>query len=224
MNRRSAFSILSRCQEVALLLFASTMTAVFLIVSCMSQEPEEGPVYRSEQGYRIVLPPRWLVINRIGAGQQEVPAPTGYPRGGSIFTAELLRVLNEKARASGVELFLNLETSDETFIESINVQTARGSIAGEETEGGQACAETQRQLTALYQGPVKISTCKLLKIRRMPAIVMEYQVEKPALAYVQYLIQFQKDRYSVMTLTCRPAHLPELRPEIDAIAASFRPL
>ncbi|HTZ39613.1 MAG TPA: hypothetical protein VMB77_05625 [Syntrophales bacterium] len=204
--------------------FTTFLAAAALLVSCTATEPDEGRVYRSEQEYRIGLSPQWLVVSRLEHGQKEIPIATENPRIRSLFTAEVLKALHEKARASGVELFLNLETSDETFIESINVQTVRGSIAGEEIEVGHACAEMEKRLTALYNEPVKIRTCKTLKIYRMPAIVMEYQVEKPPLAYVQYLIQFQKDRYNVMTLTCRPANLPKLRPEIDAIAASLRPL
>jgi hypothetical protein len=199
------------------------LAAAAVLVSCTAPEPEEGPVYRSEQGYRVGLSPQWLAVSRLEPGQKEILVATENPRVRSLFTTEVLKALYEKARASGVDLFLNLETSDEMFIESINVQTARGSIAGEQSEVGHSCAETEKQLAALYGEPVKIRICKALKIRRVPAIVMEYQVEKPALAYVQYLIQFQKDRYTVMTLTCRPANLPKLRPEIDAIAASLRP-
>lgn len=167
--------------------------------------------------------PQWLVVNRLDVGEKENPIATDNPRIRSLFTADVLKALKEKARASGVELFLNLETSDETFIESINVQTARGSIAAEESDVGHACAETEKRLTALYGNPVKISACKALKIRRMPALYMEYQVEKPAMAHIQYLVQLKPDRYTVMTLTCRPANLSKLRPEFDAIIASFRP-
>ncbi len=130
--------------------------------------------------------------------------------------------MKEKALASGVELFINLETSDEVFIESINVQTVRGSIAYEESDVGHACAETEKRLTALYGIPVRIAVCKALKIRRMPSVYMEYEVQKPNMAHIQYLIQLRTDRYVVMTLTCRPANLPKLRPEFDTIVASFR--
>ncbi len=131
--------------------------------------------------------------------------------------------MKEKALTNGVELFVNLETSDEALIESINVQAARGSIVIEESDIGPACAETERRLTALYGQPVKMSACKVLKIRRLPAIYLEYGVEKPALAHAQYLIQLKPESYIVMTLTCRPANLPRLRQELDAIVASFRP-
>lgn len=223
MKTRVASPFVFTCCGQELRLLTALLIAVALFVSCTSPQPEDGPVYRSEQGYSIGLSPQWLVVSRLEARQKEIPVTTDNPRIRSLFTPEILKALNEKARASGVELFLNLETSDETFIESINVQTARGSIAGDESEVGHACAETERQLSALYREPVRISTCKAFKTRRMPAILMEYHVEKPALAYVQYLIQLRTDRYTVMTLTCRPANLPKLRPEFDSIAASFRP-
>ena len=223
MKTRAASPFLLTCCGLVLRLFTTLLIVAALFVSCTSPQPEDGPVYRSEQGYSIGLSPQWLVVSRLEAGEKENTIATDNPRVRSLFTAEVLKALKEKARASGVELFLNLETSDETFIESINVQMARGSIAVEESDIGHACAETEKRLTALYNKPVKIRTCKALKIRRMPAIFMEYQVEKPALAYVQYLIQLQTDRYTVMTLTCRPANLPKLRPEFDAIVASFRP-
>ena len=224
MNMRTASPFFSIGCGRVLRAFTTFLAMTALFLSCTATEPEEGPFYRSEQGYRLRLSPQWFVVGRFETGQNDIHAAVDNPRVRTLFTDEVLKALKEKARASGVELFLNLETSDETLIESINVQTARGSIAGEESEVGHACAETERQLTALYQEPVRISTCKALKIRRMPVLVMEYQVEKLTLAYVQYLIQFQKDRYSVMTLTCRPANLPRLRPEMDAIAESFRPL
>jgi hypothetical protein len=117
---------------------------------------------------------------------------------------------------------VNLETSDETFIESINVQSARGSIAIEDSDAVPACAETEKRLVALYGKPVKMSACKVIRIQHMPAVFMEYRVERLALAHAQYLIQLKTDRYVIMTLTCRPKNLPKLRPELDAIAASFR--
>ena len=223
MKTRATSPFLFKRCGMALRPFTALLIVAALFVSCMSPPPDEGLVYRSEQGYSIGLSPQWLVLSRLEAGEKEKPITTNNPRIRSLFTAEVIKALKEKANASGVELFLNLETSDEKFIESINVQTARGSIAVEESDIGHACAETEKRLTTLYEKPVKMSTCKALKIRRLPAIFMEYQVEKPALAYAQYLIQLQRDRYTVMTLTCRPANLPKLRPEFDAIVASFRP-
>jgi hypothetical protein len=223
MKMRAATPFLFNYRSLALRLFTTLLLVAALFVSCTSPQPEGEPAYRSEQGYSIQLTPQWLVVSRLEVGEKEIPIATDNPRIRSLFTAEVLHALKEKARASGVDLFLNLETSDETFIESINVQTARGSIADEDSDVGQACAETEKRLTALYGNPVKISACKALKIRRMPALYMEYQVEKPAVAHVQYLIQLRTDRYTVMTLTCRPANLSKLRPAFDAIVASFRP-
>jgi hypothetical protein len=223
MKMRAAHPFRFKCCGLALPLFTPLLIVAALIVSCTSPQSEDGPAYRSEQGYSIGLPAQWLVVHRLEIDGKENPIGTDNPRIRYLFTAEVLKILKEKALASGVELFLNLETSDESLIESINVQTARGSIAIEESDVGHACAETEKRLTALYGNPVKFSACKALKIRRMPAFYMEYQMEKPAMAHVQYLIQLKADRYTVMTLTCRPANLSRLRPEFDAIVASFRP-
>ena len=196
--------------------------AVALAFSCTSPQTADGPVYRSERGFTITLSPQWLVVHRLDIGGKENPIGTDNQRIRSLFTAELLRELKEKALANGVELFVNLETSDEALIESINVQAARGSIAIDESDMAAACAETEKRLTALYGQPVKMSACKALKVRRLPSIYLEYEVEKPALAHAQYLIQLKPDHYIVMTLTCRPANLPRLRQELDAIVASLR--
>ncbi len=197
--------------------------AVALALSCTSPETSDGPVYRSERGFTITLSPQWLVVHRLDIGGKENPIGTDNQRIRSLFTADVLNGLKEKALANGVELFVNLETSDEALIESINVQAARGSIAIEESDMAPACAETERRLAALYGQPVKMSACKALKIRRLPSIYLEYGVEKPALAHAQYMIQLKPDHYIVMTLTCRPANLSRLRQELDAIVASFRP-
>ena len=199
------------------------MLAAALLLSCTSPQTADGPVYRSERGFTIGLTPQWLVVHRLDIGGKENPIGTDNLRIRSLFTADVLSGLKEKALANGVELFVNLETSDESLIESINVQAARGSIAIEESDVAPACAETEKRLTALYGQPVKMSACKVLKIRRLPSIYLEYGVEKPALAHAQYLIQLKPDRYIVMTLTCRPANLPRLRQELDTIVASFRP-
>jgi hypothetical protein len=197
--------------------------AAALVLSCTSPQTADGPVYRSERGFTITLSPQWLVVHRLDIGGKENPIGTDNPRIRSLFTPDILNGLKDKALANGVELFVNLETSDEALIESINVQAARGSIAIEESDMAPACNETEKRLTALYAQPVKMSACKALKIHRMPSICLEYSVEKPALAHAQYLIQFKPDHYIVMTLTCRPANLPRLRQELDAIVASFRP-
>ncbi|MGE5855002.1 MAG: hypothetical protein ACM34C_00430 [Syntrophaceae bacterium] len=196
--------------------------AAALALSCTSPQTSDGPVYRSERGFTITLSPQWLVVHRLDIDGKENPIGTGNQRIRSLFTADVLNGLKEKALANGVELFVNLETSDEALIESINVQAARGNIAIEESEMTPACAETEKRLTALYGQPVKMSACKALKIRRLPSICLEYGVEKPALAHAQYLIQLKPDHYIVMTLTCRPANLPRLRQELDAIVSSFR--
>ncbi len=196
-----------------------------LLIACTAQQPEDGPVgpvYRSERGFTIVLPPQWFVVNQLELGGKENPLGTDNPRIRSLFTAEGLKALKEKAHSGGVELFLNLETSDETFMESINIQTAPGRVAVEDSDVVPACAETEKKLAALYGNPVKMDECKALKIRRMPAFFMEYHVDNLALAHAQYLIQLKANVYVVMTLTCRPKNLPKLRPEFDAIAASFR--
>jgi len=218
MNARMITPVLAgSCRLLVLAL------AVALALSCTSPQTADGPVYRSERGFTITLSPQWLVVHRLDIGGKENPIGTDNQRIRSLFTAELLSGLKEKALANGVEVFVNLETSDEALIESINVQAARGSIAIEESDMAPACAETERRLTALYGQPVKMSACKILKIRRLPSIYLEYGVEKPALAHAQYLIQLKPDHYIVMTLTCRPANLPRLRQELDAIVASFRP-
>lgn len=196
--------------------------AAALVLSCTSSQTADGPVYRSERGFTITLSPQWLVVHRLDIGGKENPIGTDSQRIRNLFTPDVLNGLKEKALANGVELFVNLETSDEALIESINVQAARGSIAIEESNMAPACAETEKRLTALYGQPVKMSACKALKIHRLPAIYLEYGVEKPALAHAQYLIQLKPDHYIVMTLTCRPANLPRLRQELDAIVASFR--
>ncbi len=201
---------------------SALMLAAALLLGCTAPQTDDGPLYRSERGYAIVLPPQWLVVNRLEIADRENPIGTDNARIRGLFTAQVLSVLKEKALASGVELFVNLETSDEVFIESINVQTVSGSIAYEEGDVGHACAETEKRLTALYGNPVRISVCKALKVRRMPSLYMEYEVQKPNMAHIQYLIQLRTDRYVVMTLTCRPANLSRLRPEFDAIVASFR--
>lgn len=198
--------------------------AAALLLSCSSPQTADGPVYRSERGFTIGLTPQWLVVHQIDIGGKENPSGTDNLRIRSLFTADVLSGLKEKALANGVELFVNLETSDESLIESINIQAARGSIAIEESDAAPACAETEKRLTALYGQPVRMSACKVLKIRRLPSIYLEYGVEKPALAHAQYLIQLKADRYIVMTLTCRPANLPRLRQELDTIVASFRPI
>ena len=197
--------------------------AAALVLSCTSPETSNGPVYRSERGFTITLSPQWLVVHRLDIGGKENPIGMDNPRIRSLFTPDILNGLKDKALANGVELFVNLETSDEALIESINVQAARGSIAIEESDMAPACVETEKRLTALYGQPVNMSACKALKIRRLPSIYLEYGVEKPALAHAQYLIQLKPDHYIVMTLTCRPANLPRLRQELDAIVASFRP-
>lgn len=196
--------------------------AAALVLSCTSPRTADGPVYRSERGFTITLSPQWLVVHRLDIGGKENPIGTDSQRIRNLFTPDVLNGLKEKALANGVEIFVNLETSDEALIESINVQAARGSIAIEESNMAPACAETEKRLTALYGQPVKMSACKALKIHRLPAIYLEYGVEKPALAHAQYLIQLKPDHYIVMTLTCRPANLPRLRQELDAIVASFR--
>ena len=223
MNIRMAIAVsLQSCslslRRLIVLTFASA-----LLLSCTSPQSADGPVYRSERGFTIGLSPQWLVVHRLDIGGKENPIGTDNLRVRSLFTAEVLSGLKEKALTNGVELFVNLETSDESLIESINVQAARGSIAIEERDVVPACAETEKRLTALYGQPVKMSACKLFQIRRLPSIYLEYGVEKPALAHAQYLIQLKPDSYIVMTLTCRPANLPRLRQELDAIVASFRP-
>ncbi len=205
------------CRLIALIFAAA------LLLSCTSPQTADGPVYRSERGFTIELSPQWLVVHRLEIGGKESAIGTDNLRIRSLFTADVLNGLKEKALTNGVELFVNLETSDESLIESINVQAARGSIAIEESDVAPACAETEKRLTALYGQPVKMSACKVLQIRRMPFIYLEYGVEKPALAHAQYLIQLKPDHYIVMTLTCRPANLPRLRQELDTIVASFHP-
>lgn len=198
------------------------MLAAALMLSCTSPQTADGPVYRSERGFTIKLSPQWLVVHRLEIGGTQNPTGTDNQRIRNLFTPDVLNGLKEKALANGVELFVNLETSDEALIESINIQAARGSITLEESDMAFACAETEKRLTALYGQPVKMSACKALKIQRLPSICLEYGVEKPALAHAQYLIQLKPDHYIVMTLTCRPANLPRLRQELDAIVASFR--
>lgn len=223
MNIRMAIAVsLQSCslslRRLIVLTFASA-----LLLSCTSPQSADGPGYRSERGFTIGLSPQWLVVHRLDIGGKENPIGTDNLRVRSLFTAEVLSGLKEKALANGVELFVNVETSDESLIESINVQAARGSIAIEERDVVPACAETEKRLTALYGQPVKMSACKVFQIRRLPSIYLEYGVQKPALAHAQYLIQLKPDSYIVMTLTCRPANLPRLRQELDAIVASFRP-
>lgn len=223
MGTRMIFPVLLRSCGLAMRRLVALMLAAALVLSCTSPQTADGPVYRSERGFAVSLSPQWLVVHRLDIGGKENPIGTDNRRIRNLFTPDVLNGLKEKALANGVELFVNLETSDEALIESINVQAARGSITLEESDMAFACAETEKRLTALYGQPVKMSACKALKIQRLPSIHLEYGVEKPALAHAQYLIQLKPDHYIVMTLTCRPANLPRLRQELDAIVASFRP-
>ena len=221
-NRMASQVPVKPCARPVRCLTALALAAA-LFLSCTSPQTADGPVYRSERGFTIGLPSRWLVVHRMDIRGKENPIRTDNLRIRNLFTSDVLNGLKDKALANGVELFVNLETSDESLIESINIQAARGSIALEESDIAPACAETEKRLAALYGQPVKMSACKVLQIRRMPSIYLEYGVEKPALAHAQYLIQLKSDHYIVMTLTCRPANLPGLRQELDTIVASFRP-
>jgi len=223
MNNRMAFPVPLQWGRLKVSRIIVPLLAAALLCSCTSPQTADGPVYRSERGFTIGLSPQWLVVHRLDIGGKENPIGTDNQRTRSLFTSDVLGGLKVKALANGVELFVNLETSDEALIESINVQAARGSIAIEERDVVPACAETEKRLTALYGQPVKMSACNVFQIRRLPSIYLEYGVEKPALAHAQYLIQLKPDSYIVMTLTCRPANLPRLRQELDAIVASFRP-
>jgi hypothetical protein len=223
MKTRKASPLRFKYCGLALRLFITLLTVAAPFVSCTSPQPADAPVYRSERGFSIELPSRWLVVHRLDLGGKENPIGTDNLRIRSLFTADVLNALKEKAFVNDVELFVNLETSDEALIESINVQAARGSIAIEESDIAPACSETEKKLAGLYGHPVKMSACKVIKIRRLPSIYLEYGVEKPALSHAQYLIQLKPDHYIVMTLTCRPANLPRLREELDTIVASFRP-
>ncbi len=222
MNNRMTFPVPLQWGRLTVGRIIVPLLAAALLCSCTSPQTADGPVYRSERGFTIGLSPQWLVVHRLDIGGKENPIGTDNLRIRSLFTAEVLSGLKEKALTNGVELFVNLETSDESLIESINVQAARGSIAIEESDVAPACAETEKRLAALYGQPVKMSACRVLQLRRMPSIYLEYGVERPALAQAQYLIQLKPDHYIVMTLTCRPANLPRLRQELDAIVASLR--
>ena len=223
MNIRMAFPVPLQSFSLVLCRLVLLLLAAVLTLSCTSPQSADGPIYRSERGFTIGLSPQWIIVHRLDIGGKENPIGTENVRIRSLFTAEVLSGLKEKALANGVELFVNVETSDESLIESIDVQAARGSIAIEERDVVPACAETEKRLTALYGQPVKMSACNVFQIRRLPSIYLEYGVEKPALAHAQYLIQLKPDSYIVMTLTCRPANLPKLRQELDSIVASFRP-
>ena len=223
MNNRMAFPVPLQWGRLKVSRIIVPLLAAALLCSCTSPQTADGPVYRSERGFTIALSPQWLVVHRLDIGGKENPIGTDNLRIRNLFTSDILNGLKEKALTNGVELFVNLETSDEALIESINIQAARGSIAIEESDAAPACAETEKRLTALYGQPVKMSACKVLQLRRMPSVYLEYGVERPALSHAQYLIQLKPDHYIVMTLTCRPANLPRLRQDLDTIVASFRP-
>ena len=189
MDTRMISPVPSRLCSLAMRRLVALMLAAALVLSCTSPQTADGPVYRSERGFTVSLSPQWLVVHRLDIGGKENPIGTDNRRIRNLFTPDVLNGLKEKALANGVELFVNLETSDEALIESINVQAARGSITLEESDMAFACAETEKRLAALYGQPVKMSACKALKIQRLPSIHLEYGVEKPALAHAQYLIQ-----------------------------------
>ena len=96
MKTRAAQPFLFKCCGLALHLFTTLLIVAALFVSCTSLQPEDGPVYRSEQGYSIGLPPQWLVVSRLAVGEKENPIATDNPRIRSLFTAEVLKALKEK--------------------------------------------------------------------------------------------------------------------------------
>jgi len=133
-----------------------------------------------------------------------------------------LQQIKTQVAQGKLEFYFNKNTSDNYFMDNINVNKGIGQIPQNNSEMKKECDNLPSQFAKMFGKPIKFYSCELRKISGLNAVYLEYDGIVENTRGIAYVIQFTQNVTITFTLTCKNKIVNVMRKEFDDIIASVK--
>ena len=199
--------------------FTVPILTLLIFVSFVSLA--SGETYQSFFGFSINIPPHWLIMS--GEEIKKNPDLFDFDQGAfKNADKNFLQQIKNHVVQGKAELYFNKKTSDNYFLDNINVYKEIRRIPQNNSEMKKECDNLPSEFAKIFGKPVKIYSCELRKISGLNAIYIEYDGLMENTRGIAYTIQFTQNVVIAFTLTCKNKIVNLIREEFDNIIASVK--
>ena len=161
-----------------------------------------GETYQSPFGFSINIPPHWLVMS--GEEIKKNPDLSDFDKKAFKNVDEnFLQQIKTQVAQGKLEIYFNKNTSDNYFMDNINVNKGIGQIPQNNSEMKNECENLPSQFAEMFGKPIKFYSCEFRKISGLNAVYLEYDGIVENTRGIAYVIQFTENVTTTFTLTCK---------------------
>lgn len=196
--------------------FTVSILTLLIFVSLAS-----GETHQSSFGFSINIPPHWLIMS----GEEIKKNPDLFNFGGEAFKntdKNFLQQIKNQVAQGKAEVYFNQKTSDNYFLDNINVSKSIGRVPQNNSEMKKDCDNLPSEFAKIFGKPVKFYSCELRKISGLNAFYIEYDGLIENTRGIAYVIQFTQNVTIIFTLTCKNKIVNVMRKEFDDIIATVK--
>lgn len=191
------------------------MFMVMLVVSLKAHAAD----YRSNYGFSFQLPAEWLVLT---------PAQVQKTyQGESLKSMELaigdratFEAVLQKVKAGEVEYFFDRKYSTREFKNNISVQLMPPRPETPDQIAKDSCPSLAMSLRGLYGAEVKVTSCGIQTLAKVPFVAYEYRVPSQGVNVIQFEIPFGPKGTLILVGGSNDAGLAHVRVAQTSIADS----
>ncbi len=178
--------------------------------------------FTSAFGYSASVPDHWRILTRDDVKDRSGQVDLGADPEMKKFNPQTISAVQRNLASGNVEVFFNMQTSNSSFSDNINVMRSQGRVPVSKQEGQQACAEAKSGLPAVIGRPVDLHDCGYRKINGADALYINMTVSGAPYRSVQYMLKGSNGKNLLFTLTATHGNYSALKREFDAIINSVR--
>ena len=193
----------------------------FLLVTFAPQSHAE--TVRSSFGFTIDVPSHWLVVT-----QQEIQdnatrfeeASTGGALGS--IDPQLMQQVVDQVKDGSVEIYLNQDTSDDTFTDNVIIMKQSNRIFEDKTYLATLCAALPPQLSQAYGKTVEVYQCDARGLNGRTALYLEFDGAVEGTRSMQHQIEKSPTATIVITATAKDKTLGQTRADFNSMMQSVK--
>jgi len=195
-------------------------TTTIVIVLLLIASPVFAKRYQSSFGFSVEIPSHWLVVTRqeIKDNQDLLDFLNEYFNN---HNKDLSKVIMQKVRSGGVEVWFNTLTSDIQFGDNVNIYKTFGAIPKNENDLP-SFSKLSSEYSKVAGRHINFYTCELREINGLNTMYLEFDGMREGTRCIQYLIQKSNSVQIHITATCKKSVFDTIRKEFNYIINSLR--
>ena len=194
---------------------------VIIIIFLLSATLVYSDYYHSEFGFSIDIPSHWLIISQKELQDNSDLLDLNNPKMANI-NKDLLDEFMVAVQSGRVEVYLNLETNDNTFIDNINCMKQFGQIPNKQEEIDELKSLLPAQFSEYFGRNVGLYVCELKEVNEFKALHLEFDGAIEGTSNIQYMIQKSNSVMLMITATFKNSNGDKIKKEFEKIIQSIK--